>query len=96
MRRKKPKHKRHYLFLVRRKAAWPQAWNSIINSSDDANDIAVEKDYENVVTLANVTKVVTVKTAEEIAADAAAIQLAVAETSVEIDTASKKRKARRA
>jgi hypothetical protein len=39
---------------------------------------------------ANGTKVVTIKTAEEVAADAAT------ETSVEIDTASKKRKARRA
>jgi hypothetical protein len=83
------KHKRHHLFLIRRKAAWPQAWDSIINSSDDVDDIAVEKEYENVVTMANGTKVVTVKTAEEVAADAA-------ETSVEIGTGSKKRKERRA
>ena len=46
--------------------------------------------------MANGTKVVTVKTAEEVAADAAAIQLAAAETSDEIGTGSKKRKARRA
>jgi hypothetical protein len=58
--------------------------------------MAVEKEYENVVTmLANGTKVVTVKTAEEVAADAAGIQLAATETSVETGTASKKRKARR-
>ena len=87
--KKIPKHKRHHLFLIRRKAAWPQAWDSIINSSDDADDIAVEKEYENVVTMANGTKVVTVKTADEVAADVAAFQLAPAETSDEIGTGSK-------
>jgi hypothetical protein len=58
--------------------------------------MAVEKEYQNVVTMANGTKVVTVKTADEVAAEAAAIQLAAAETSVENGTASKKGKARRA
>jgi hypothetical protein len=94
--KKIPKHKRHHLFLIRRKAAWPRAWDSIIDSSDDADDMVVEKEYENVVTMANGTKVVTVKTAEEVAADAADIPLAATETSVASCTAGKKRKARRA
>jgi hypothetical protein len=94
--KKIPKHKRHHLFLIRCKAAWPQAWDSIIDSSDDADDMVVEKEYENVVTMANGTKVVTVKTAKEVAADAADIPLAATETSVASCTAGKKRKARRA
>ena len=52
--------------------------------------MAVEKEYENVVTMANGTKAVTNKTAEGVAADAAD------ETSFEIGTTTKKRKTRRA
>ncbi len=37
-----PKHKWHHFFLIFCKAAWPQAWDSIIDSSDDADDMAVE------------------------------------------------------
>ena len=58
--------------------------------------MVVEKEYENVVTMANGTKVVTVKTGDEVAADAAAIPLAATETSVVSCPAGKKRKARRA
>jgi hypothetical protein len=54
--------------------------------------MAVDKECESVVTMANGTKVVTVKTAEEVAADAAAIQLDATETSVASSTASKKKK----
>ena len=91
-----PKHKRHHLFLIRRKAAWPQAWDSIISSSDDVDDIAFEKEYEKVVTMDDGTEVITVKTAEDVAAEAAAVWLATAETTGEtVRTGSKKRKKRR-
>ena len=87
-----PKHKRHHLFLIRCKAAWPRAWDSIIESSGDADDdTALEREYENVVTMANGTKVATVKTAEQVAADTAAQCSPLEETTGEA-TGSKKRK----
>jgi hypothetical protein len=86
-----PKHKRHHLFLIRRKVAWPQVWDSIINSSYDTDDIALEKEYENVATLANGTEVLTVKTAEEVAADAAARDAAL-DTTGRTTGSKKKRK----
>ena len=70
-----PKHQRHHLFLIRRRAAWPQAWDSIIvdTSSEDSedDDTLFESEYKKVVTLAIGAKVVVVKSAEEVAAEAA-------------------------
>jgi hypothetical protein len=51
----------HHLFLIRHKAAWSRAWDSIINSSsNDVDAVALEKEYENVVNMVNGTKVITV------------------------------------
>jgi hypothetical protein len=77
----KMQSEQHHLFLVRRKADWPLAWDSMIDDlADDADDQSVENEYEKVVTLAHGAKIVSVKTDEEMAADAAKRKAAADET----------------
>ena len=67
----KEQSQQHHLFLIRRKADWPLAWDSIIDDlADDEDSQSVESEYEKIVTMANGAKIVTIKTAEEMAADA--------------------------
>lgn len=67
----KEQSQQHHLFLIRRKADWPLAWDSIIDDlADDEDSQSIESEYEKIVTMANGAKIVTIKTAEEMAADA--------------------------
>ena len=70
---KLPRHEWRHLFLIRRRAAWPQAWDSVINSfrspTDDTDDTVFETDYEKVVTMANGEDVIFCKTVEDVDAE---------------------------
>ena len=64
------KRERYHLFLIRRKAAWPRACDSIINSCCSPNDTdctVFETEYEELVTMPDGTQVTTVKIAEDFA-----------------------------
>ncbi len=77
----KMQSEQHHLFLVRRKADWPLAWDSMIDDlADDADDQSVENEYKKVVTLANGAKIVSVKTDEEMAADETATNATAGQT----------------
>jgi hypothetical protein len=79
--KKLPKRERHHLFLIRRKAAWPRAWDSRINSCrspNDTDDTWFETEFEKLVTMPDGTKVSTVKTAEDFA-DMVAAEVAAKE-----------------
>jgi hypothetical protein len=68
----KKQSEQHHFFLVCCKADWPLAWDSMTDDlADDTDNQSVENKYEKVVTMANDAKIVSVKTAEEMAADAA-------------------------
>jgi hypothetical protein len=49
---KPPRRQRHHLFLIRRKADWPRAWDSLINKChhdlehDEDDDTCFEEEYE--------------------------------------------------
>ena len=62
---KTPRRERHHLFLICRRAAWPQALGSLINSCrspDDTDDTVFETEYKKLVTMPDCTKESTVKT----------------------------------
>lgn len=76
-----PRRERHHLFLIRRKDAWPRAWDSMINSCrspNDTDDTVFETEYEKLVTMPDGTKVSTVKTADDFA-DMVAAEVAAKE-----------------
>ncbi|KAI2489638.1 hypothetical protein MHU86_24951 [Fragilaria crotonensis] len=76
---KAPRRKRCHLFLIRRKAEWPQAWDSLINKChhdlehDVDDDTWFEEEYEKefVSRLPSGREVHRVKTAEEFGAEVA-------------------------
>ena len=96
---KLPRRERHHLFLIRRKEAWPLAWDSVIDSCrspDDADDTVFEADYEKIVVMADGTTGSTVKTADdfakEFAAEVAAKKKKDAEKRENADKKKKKKK----
>jgi hypothetical protein len=73
-----PRRERHHLFLNQRKAAWPQAWDAIIDMcrcEDNLEDTVFEPEYEKVEKTVHKT-VITVKTAADVAAEVAAAKAA--------------------
>jgi hypothetical protein len=93
---KPPRRKRHHLFLIRRKAEWPRAWDSLINRchhDEDVDDTVFETDYEKLVEiLPGGTEGYVVKTPEDAAAELAAEKAAkvAAKKKKEKDAAEKK------
>lgn len=84
-----PQRERHYLFLVRRRSAWPQAWDAIINlqnSSDYIDDTLFEAEYETLLTMADGEEEITVKTVDDFVVAAAA---AAAEKKLSVATKNK-------
>ena len=77
---KPPRHKQHYLFLIRRKAEWPRAWDSLINrchhdlEHDLDDDTWFEEEYEKelIGRLPSGREIYSVKTPEDFAAEVAA------------------------
>jgi hypothetical protein len=67
---KLPRRERHHLFLIPRRAAWPRAWDPMIDSycsPIDTDDTVLETECKKLVTMADGTKVSTVKTADDFA-----------------------------
>jgi hypothetical protein len=78
---KPPMNERHYLFLIRRKAEWPRAWDSLINrchhdlEHDVDDDTWFEEEYEKdelINRLPSGREIYSVKTPEDFAAEVAA------------------------
>jgi hypothetical protein len=91
---KLPRYERHRLFLIRRRAAWPRAWDSMINrcrSPNDTEDTVFENEYKKLVTMPDDTKVSTVKTADDFA-DIIAAEVAAKERKDAEKMKKKKRK----
>ncbi|KAI2492626.1 hypothetical protein MHU86_21940 [Fragilaria crotonensis] len=74
-------NERHYLFLIRRKAEWPRAWDSLINrchhdlEHDVDDDTWFEEEYEKdelINRLPSGREIYSVKTPEDFAAEVAA------------------------
>jgi hypothetical protein len=77
---KPPRRQRHHLFLIRRKADWPRAWDSLINKChhdlehDEDDDTWFEEEYEKefINRLPSGREIHRVKTPEEFGAEVTA------------------------
>lgn len=74
---KPPRHKRHHLFLIRRKEEWPRAWDSLCHHNQDVDDTVFETEYEKLVEILPCGKeIYTLKTPEDFAEEVLAAKAA--------------------